>query len=204
MAPIPQSQPRFLGVTGCLIGLLAFIVAVLPFAWPANAPEWSSRTNIVEPNHSLKERISEKLKGLASKKLVRDWHEDNSDQVAWRQHLPMAAILLALLAVTLGVFSALRREEKFYAGLATALGMGAISVEMAMLYASGIIVILILSAMAYQFSDMFQFYSLPVGAVFIVILTISALGLLFISPALAGALAVAIILLSITSQLFGS
>jgi hypothetical protein len=204
MSPIPQSHPRFLGVTGCLIGLLAFIVAVLPFVWPANAPEWSSRTNIVEPSHSLKERIAEKLKGLASKKLVREWQEDNSDQVGWRQNLPIAAILLALLAVTLGVFSALRREEKFYAGLATALGIGAISVEMAMLYASGIIVVLILSVMAYQFSDMFQVYSIPVGAVFIVILTISSLGLLFISPALAGALAVAIILLSITSQLFGS
>ena len=62
------------------------------------------------------------------------------------RHLPAVVIVLALLAIFLGVMSVLRAETLLYSGMAATLGIGAIAFQMSFFYAVVACVTLIMYA----------------------------------------------------------
>ncbi len=188
-----QARPRGFGVAGSLMGLLALIAVVLPqWVLPAVLPAAPAGQIAVETRHTLKERILAKLKRVAPKK-----EEAKPTPENWRQHLLIAAVSLALLAITLAVLSLVRREEKLYAGVAAALGIGAIAIQAAILVAGAAVAILILYLVLKQLDGGFQI------AVFAFAI-IGILGLGLVSPLLAAlVIGAAILILIVQSFLSG-
>jgi hypothetical protein len=188
-----QARPRGFGVAGSLIGLLALIAVVLPqWVLPAVLPAAPAGQIAVETRHTLKERILAKLKRVAPKK-----EEAKPAPENWRQHFLIAAVSLALLAITLAVLSLVRREEKLYAGVAAALGIGAIALQAAILVAGAAVAILILYLVLKQPDGGFQI------AVFVFAI-IGILGLGLVSPLLAAlVIGAAILILFVQSFLGG-
>jgi hypothetical protein len=185
-------------VAGSLIGLLALIAVVLPqWVLPAVLPAAPAGQIAVETRHSLKERIMAKLKRVAPKK-----EEAKPAPEDWRQHLSIAAASLALLAITLAVLSLVRREEKLYAGVAAALGIGAIVLQAAILVAGVAVAILILYLVLNQSDGGFQIAVIGTPAIFLLSI-MAILGLGLVSPTLGALVIVAILILSIYLQLGG-
>lgn len=135
-----EARPRSFGVAGSLAGLLALIAVLLP---PLLVPMFAAapQTEIAAPgkSHSLKERVLEKLKLAPAQKQV-----PKPALGGWAQYFPPAAIALALFAIALAVGAVIRREEKIYAGVAAALGIGALAFQLAILFAGAAIAILVL------------------------------------------------------------
>jgi hypothetical protein len=115
----------------------------------------------------------------------------------WKQRFSIAAISLALLAITLAVFSILRREEKLYAGVAAALSASAIAFQLIILLAGALLAIAVLYAVLKQPDSASQLIIIPIGAA-IVFLIIAVLAMGLISPllaALAGGAAIVILII---------
>lgn len=160
-----QARPRGLGVAGSLIGLLALIaVAISQWVLPAVLPGEPAHHVAVDTGHSLKERIMAKLKRVTPKK-----EETRSALGEWRHLLFNAAVSLGVLAIALAVLSLIRREEKLYAGVAVALGIGAIALQTAILFASlgAFVAILILYLVLNQPDGGFQIAVIGIGAIFL-------------------------------------
>src|SRR5271157_4260488 len=104
-----------IGLAGSVSGLLALILVALP-QWDPPAPQTPSPAP-VEVHQTLKERIDAKLKSLDRKK-----HKTRVP-LGWRDNLPAVVIVLALLAIFLGVMSVLRAETLLYSGMAATLGI---------------------------------------------------------------------------------
>ena len=190
-----QARPRGFGVAGSLIGLLALIAVVLPqWVLPAVLPAAPAGQIAVETRHTLKERILAKLKRVAPKK-----EEAKPAPENWRQHILIAAVSLALLAITLAVLSLVRREEKLYAGVAAALGISAIVLQAAILVAGAAVAILILYLVLNQPDGGFQ---IAVSAIFVFAI-IGILGLGLVSPQLAALVIGAAILILIVQSFLG-
>ncbi len=127
-----QARPRGLGVAGVLIGLLSLIaVAISQWALPPVLPGGTAHHAAVDTGHSLEERIMAKLKRVTPKK-----EETRSALWDWRHLFFNAAVSFGVLSIMLAVLSLIRREEKLYAGVAVALGVGAIALQTAILFAS--------------------------------------------------------------------
>jgi hypothetical protein len=194
-----QARPRGLGVAGSLVGLLALIAAVMPqWLLPVLPSAGRAEPIAVERRHSLKERILEKLKPVTPEK-----QEARHDPDRWRPRFLAAAVSLALLAITLAVFSVFRREDRLYAGLAAALGIAALAFQLTILSAGAVIAILVLYAVLGQHESVFPQPAFAIGAIFaLTIVTILVLGLA--SPMLAALLiGAAIVIFGIYSLLDG-
>lgn len=193
-----QARPRGFGVAGSLMGLLALIAVVLPqWVLPAVLPAAPAGQIAVETRHTLKERILAKLKRVAPKKEGAKPAPEN-----WKQHFLIAAVSLALLAITFAVLSLARREEKLYAGVAAALGVGAVVLQAAILVAGAAATILILYLVLNQPDGGFQIAVIAISAIFVFAI-IGILGLGLVSPLLAALVIGAAILILIVQSFLG-
>jgi hypothetical protein len=194
-----QVRSRGFGAAGSLIGLLALIAVVLPqWVLPAVLPAASPEPVAVEVHHTLKERILAKLKPKTTQK-----QEIRSGPDSWKQYFPAAAMALALLAISLAVLSVFRREEKLYAGMAAALGAGAIALQLTVLFAGAVLAILVLYIVLRQPDGAFQQGAIAIGAIFLFSM-LAVLGLGPVSPLLAAlAIGAAIVIFGITWLLGG-
>jgi hypothetical protein len=135
----PAIPSRRLGVIGSLVGLVAFIAAVLPhWVVPMVAPPPAADQVIVDTGHRLKDRLIARLKGTE--------YQAPHREPSLRDHLndwsALAAVSLGLLAIALAVLAQVYREEKLMAGIAAVLGAGALAIEI-----SGFIIGMILAMM---------------------------------------------------------
>jgi hypothetical protein len=136
-------------MAGSIIGLIALIAAALPqLVLPAVLPGTSAGPIAIETGHSLKERITTKLKSMIDKK--QETRSQQSELDIWKQRFSTAAISLALLAIGLAVFATFRREDRFFAGLAAALGTGAIAFQLTILLAGAAVILIVLYAVRDQ------------------------------------------------------
>lgn len=175
-----------LGLAGSLAGLLALIAVAIP-QWVLPPPQ-PPRPAHVEMHQTFRERFVAKLQKLDQKR-----HEKR-EPAGWRQGVPALAILLALGAIALGVFSVLRGEVLVYAGVAATLGIGAIAFQLTFFYGLAAGLILLLYAGMEQPSGAVELAAVAVGA--IVVLSILAIfGLGFASALVLAGAAIAILIL---------
>ncbi|PSO20548.1 hypothetical protein [Bradyrhizobium sp. MOS003] len=136
---------RRLGIIGSIVGMLALMAAVLPhWVVPMVFPPPPADKVIVDTGHRIKDRIVAKVKGVeyqapkVEKSAGRSWSETGS----------VAAISLGLLAILLSVLALVFREERLLAGVAAALGTGAIAIEISFLAMGLLLLIVILYVVA--------------------------------------------------------
>jgi hypothetical protein len=130
-------------MAGSIVGLFALIAAVLPhWVLPAVFPSPTLDQVIVETGHRLKERLIARAKGVDYEKPSRE----KSAGDRWSDAFSITAISLGLIAIACAVFSLFRREEKLYAGLSAALGVGAIAFELFFIAIGALIIIAIVYA----------------------------------------------------------
>jgi hypothetical protein len=135
--------PRHLGMLGSVIGLVALIAAILPhWVVPVVFPPAPLDQVIVETGHRVKERLIARAKGLEYQKPPKE----KTAGAVWSDASSMAAIWLGLIAIILAVLSQFRREQKLYAGMSAALGVGAIAFELIFIAIGALIVIAIIYA----------------------------------------------------------
>ncbi len=178
-----QARPRGFGVVGSLVGLLALIAVIIPQWLLPMLPSGGQTEQIaVERHHGLKERILEKLKLVTPKK-----QETRHDTDSGSPRFLAAAVTLALLAIILAGFSVFRREERLYAGVAAALGIAALVLQLTILFVGAVIAMLVLYAVVVQLDSAFQQTVIAIGVIFMLsIIAILVLGLA--SPTLAALL----------------
>jgi hypothetical protein len=176
-----RRRSRTFGLAASIAGLLALLAVAIP-QWVAPLPEIP-----VETHFSVKQRIAEKLKRIGRK------HERYAEPAGWEERLPIATIFLALLTVVLAVVSVVRGEEPLLAGVAVALGIGAIGLQLTILFAVGVAAMLLLYAALGE----------PDGAVSLAIIAICAIIVLAIMGALGMGLFSAFLLICVAGALLG-
>ena len=139
------APPRRLGVIGCIVGLVAFIAAVLPH-WivPMIYPPPPADQVIVDTGHRIKDRLVARAKGV-------EYQAPKPKKSAGSSLSEMsstAAVALGLLAILFAVLSLIFREEKLLAAVAGGLGAGAIAVEISFFIIYALIAIAILYVVA--------------------------------------------------------
>jgi hypothetical protein len=144
-------QSRRLGIIGSLVGLLALIAAVLPqWVLPAMYPPPPVDKVIVDTGHRIKERLIARAKGV-------EYQAPRQEEPAGHRlsvDFSTAAVSLGLLAIVLAVFSQFFREEKLLAGVAAALGVASIAIEMWFIALGVLLLIAIIYAVT-QIVDLF-------------------------------------------------
>jgi hypothetical protein len=137
----PAIPSRRLGVIGSLVGVLALIAAVLPhWILPVIYPPPPADQVIVDTGHRLKDRLIARVKGV-------EYHAPpraTSTSSQLRDASSIAAISFGLLAILLSVLALVFREERLLAGVAAALGTGAIAIEISFLFMGVLILIAVL------------------------------------------------------------
>lgn len=136
---------RRLGVIGSIVGVRALIAAVLPH-WlvPVIYPPPPADQVIVDTGHRLKDRLIARVKGT-------EYHappREKSTGSQLREASSIGAISLGLLAILLAVLALVFREERLLAGVAAALGTGAIAIEISFLAMGVLMLIVILYVVA--------------------------------------------------------
>jgi hypothetical protein len=136
---------RRLGVIGSIVGVLALIAAVLPhWVVPVLYPPPPADKVIVDTGHRLKDRIVAKVKGVE----YQAPKVEKSAGRGWSETASITAISLGLLAILLSVLALVFREERLLAGVAAALGTGAIAIEISFLAMGVLILIVVLYVVA--------------------------------------------------------
>ena len=132
--------PRRFGTIGSIVGLLALAAAVLPhWVIPIVFPPPPIDRVIVDTGHRIKERLIARAKGI-------EYHapqRERTDADRWNDGLAIAAVSLGLLAIVFAVCALIFREERVLAGAATALGVGAIAFQLAVVAMGALILIAI-------------------------------------------------------------
>ncbi|MGW1418489.1 hypothetical protein ACWAT4_00040 [Bradyrhizobium manausense] len=137
----PAIPSRRLGVIGSLIGLLAFMAAVLPhWVVPMVYPPPAVDQVIVDTGHRIKDRIVARVKGVEYQAPT----VEKSAGRSWSEIASVTAISLGLLAILLSVLSLIFREERLLAAVAATLGTGAIAIEISFVMIGALILIAIL------------------------------------------------------------
>jgi hypothetical protein len=137
----PALPSRRLGVIGSLIGLLAFIAAVLPhWVVPMIYPPPPVDQVIVDTGHRIKDRIIARVKGVE----YQAPKVEKSAGRSWSEAASVTAISLGLLAILLSVLALVFREERLLAAVAATLGTGAIAIEISFVVIGALILIAIL------------------------------------------------------------
>ncbi|WP_315722078.1 MULTISPECIES: hypothetical protein [unclassified Bradyrhizobium] len=136
-----MARSRRLGSIGSVVGLFALVAAVLPhWVLPVIDPPPPIDKVVVDVGHRVKDRLVARIKGVDYQAPV---HEPSwTDRL--QQQLPVAAVLLGLLAIILGVVGQLRREERHIAAMATTLGSCAIAVQLSFVLMGVLIVMAII------------------------------------------------------------
>ena len=136
---------RRIGIAGSIVGLLALVVAVLPhWVLPAVFPPKPLDQVIVETGQRVKDRLIAHARKVEYQPRAMSKQRATGDK--WAQAFSIAAVSLGLLAIALAVFSVIRREQKATAGVAVALGVGAIAFELLWIAIGALILIMIVYA----------------------------------------------------------
>jgi hypothetical protein len=135
-----------LGVIGSLIGALALIAAVLPH-WivPVIFPPPAPDQVIVDTGHRLKERLVARAKGIEYQ--VPKPEKTTGGRLS--EASSVAAISLGLLAILFALLSLVFRQERLLAGMAAALGAGAIAIGISFFVMYAMIAIAIIYAVVH-------------------------------------------------------
>ena len=137
----PAIPSRRLGVIGSLVGLLAFIAAVLPhWVVPIMYPPPPVDQVIVDTGHRIKDRIVARVKGVE----YQAPKVEKSAGRSWSEAASVTAISLGLLAILLSVLALISREERLLAAVAATLGTGAIAIEISFVMIGALILLAIL------------------------------------------------------------
>ncbi|MCS3498067.1 hypothetical protein M2189_002975 [Bradyrhizobium japonicum] len=140
----PALPSRRLGVIGSIVGVLALIAAVLPhWVIPVIYPPPADKV-IVDTGHRLKDRLIARVKGVEYQAPPRE--KSTGSQL--REASSIGAISLGLLAILFSVLALVFREERLLAGVAAALGSGAIAIEISFLAMGVLMLIVILYVVA--------------------------------------------------------
>lgn len=132
--------PRRLGIIGSIVGVLALMAAVLPhWVVPIVFPPPPADKVIVDTGHRIKDRIVAKVKGVE----YQAPKVEKSAGRSWSETASVTAISLGLLAVLFSVLALVFREERLLAGVAAALGTGAIAIEISFL-AMGVLMLIVI------------------------------------------------------------
>lgn len=142
----PSALPsRRFGVIGSIVGLVAFIAAVLPhWVLPVIYPPPPVDKVIVDTGHRLKERLLARVKGVEYQTPPRE--KSTGSQLSDASSI--GAISFGLLAILLSVLALVFREERLLAAVAAALGTGAIAIEISFLFMGVLILIAVLYVVA--------------------------------------------------------
>lgn len=134
---------RRLGVIGSIAGCLALIAAILPhWVLPVVFPPPPVDQVIVDTGQRVKDRIVARIKKVEYQAPQRE----KSVGARFSEGFSIAALSLALLAITLAVFSLIFREEKLLAGVSVTLGFVAIAVEISFFVIGVLLLIAIIYA----------------------------------------------------------
>jgi hypothetical protein len=137
----PAIPSRRLGVIGSLVGLLAFIAAVLPhWVVPIMYPPPPVDQVIVDTGHRIKDRVIARVKGVE----YQAPKVEKSAGRSWSEAASVTAISLGLLAILLSVLALISREERLLAAVAATLGTGAIAIEISFVMIGALILLAIL------------------------------------------------------------
>jgi len=150
LATAAAAPSRRLGTIGCVMGLIALVAAILPH-WVLPAvypPPPAAPVNVhlgLSPRGGLAVRF-----GDAERQAPRP---DRARAARWSDASSLAAISLGLLAIVLAVAALIFREERLLAGVAAALGVAAIGVEVSVI-AFGVFLFVALVYAAANFLDL--------------------------------------------------
>ncbi|MBR0791010.1 hypothetical protein JQ631_18180 [Bradyrhizobium manausense] len=137
----PAIPSRRLGVIGSLVGLLAFIAALLPhWVVPIMYPPPPVDQVIVDTGHRIKDRVIARVKGVE----YQAPKVEKSAGRSWSEAASVTAISLGLLAILLSVLALISREERLLAAVAATLGTGAIAIEISFVMIGALILLAIL------------------------------------------------------------
>jgi hypothetical protein len=138
--PSSTAPSRRLGIIGSIVGVLALMAAVLPhWVVPIVFPPPPADKVIVDTGHRIKDRIIAKVKGVE----YQAPKVEKSAGRSWSETASVTAISLGLLAVLFSVLALVLREERLLAGVAAALGTGAIAIEISFL-AMGVLMLIVI------------------------------------------------------------
>jgi len=138
-------QSRRLGTIGSIVGLLALLASVLTQLLPAVFPPEPFDQVLDETGQRVKDHLIFRAKRLEIR--PRKASEQRAVGYTWNQGLSTVAVSLDLLAIALAVFSVILREEKLLAGVAAALGIAAIAVQVYWILIGVVILIVIVNAL---------------------------------------------------------
>ncbi|WP_375158206.1 hypothetical protein [Bradyrhizobium sp. RDT46] len=143
--PSSTAPSRRLGIIGSIVGVLALMAAVLPhWVVPIVFPPPPADKVIVDTGHRIKDRIVAKVKGVE----YQAPKVEKSAGRSWSETATVAAISLGLLAILFSVLALVFREERLLAGVAAALGTGAIAIEISFLAMGVLILVVVLYVVA--------------------------------------------------------
>jgi hypothetical protein len=120
-------QSRRLGIIGSAVGLLALLASALTQL----LPDALLHKPVYQVTEAAAQKDSDHLI-FRTKRLEirsREAPEPRTVSYTWSQGLSTAAASLGLLAIVFAVFAVILREEKLLAGVAAALGVTAIAVQ---------------------------------------------------------------------------
>jgi hypothetical protein len=120
-------QSRRLGIIGCAAGLLALLASALTYLLP-DALLYKAVYQVTEaaaPKDT--DHLVFRTKRLEIRS--REVPEPRTVSYTWSQGLSTAAVSLGLLAIAFAILAVILREEKLLAGIAAALGVAAIAVQ---------------------------------------------------------------------------
>ncbi len=138
-------QSRRLGTIGSIVGLLALLASVLTQLLPAVFPPEPFDQVLDETGQRVKDHLIFRAKRLEIR--PRKASEQRAVGYTWNLGLSTVAVSLDLLAIALAVFSVILREEKLLAGVAAALGIAAIAVQVYWILIGVVILIVIVNAL---------------------------------------------------------
>ena len=138
-------QSRRLGIIGSAVGLLALLASALTQLLPD--------VLLHKPAYQVTEAAAQKNSDhlvFRTKRLEirsREAPEPRTVSYTWSQGLSTAAGSLGLLAIVFAVFAVILREEKLLAGIAAALGIAAIAVQVYWILIGVVILIVIVNSL---------------------------------------------------------
>ena len=143
----PVRQSRRLGIIGSIVGLLALLVSALTQLLPAVSVSGPARPTTEAAGPADKGRWSFRINRFEIRSHeVSEQRAASTNGTDLNQGLPTAAVALGLLAIAFAVFSVIMKEERLLAGIATALGVTAIAVQVYWIVIAVVVLIVIINA----------------------------------------------------------
>jgi hypothetical protein len=137
-------QSRRLGIIGCAVGLLALLASALTHL----LPDALLHKPIYQVTEAAGQKDTDHLIFRTKRLEIRssEASEQRTVSYTWDQGLSTAAVSLGLLAIAFAVLAVILREEKLLVGVAAALGVAAIAVQVFWILIAVAVAIVIISS----------------------------------------------------------